>query len=177
MTYVTLFTTTSILAFWPRWPRARTRTRTEYTDVNSPSREMPVEERERETEQHVNILSSVARVHVSIPLVGFLLFRRPCSLVVTTVLRTDPIFDRMGTWWRKSRLSRFYILSRPATSRNAFSFSPRDTTHDGNAVCHQKQRTFPQLSHHAYYSFGRIHTQFSSVDHSWRIMRGDRTGI
>jgi len=53
-------------------------------------------ERERKKARHVNILSSVARVHISIRPAGFLLFRWPCSPVVTT-RRADPIFDPWGT--------------------------------------------------------------------------------
>lgn len=116
---------------------ANTRTGTEYANANYPSGGFRTEEKERRRERewereqrHVNILSSAARVHISIRPAGFLLFRRPCSPVVTT-RRADPIFDPRGTRWRKSRLSflhtyaRMYAHTRtacsPCLSRNAIS--------------------------------------------------------
>lgn len=116
-------------------------------------------ERERKRAQRVNILSSAARVHISIRPAGFLLFRRPCSPVVTT-RRADPIFDPRGTRWRKSRLSFLHththihtytlrgLFPVPVAKRDFPSRRTRELAVETAGACQTRvKRTFPRLSH------------------------------
>ena len=142
------------------------------------------EERTRERKRaRTSISCQVSRVHISIRPAGFLLFRRPCSPVVTT-RRSDSIFDPRGTRWRKSRLSFLHIHIHtyirdllpvlPVAKRDFPSRCAREF-----AV--ETARALSKLSLDCHIlsgwndGFGWIRMRLSAVDHSWHEV--NRVGL